>query len=36
MKKADRQTRIEQIINQQVIATQEELLETLKKENIVP
>lgn len=34
MKKADRQARIEQIINQQVIATQEELLETLKQENI--
>lgn len=34
MKKVDRQTRIEQIINQQVITTQEELLATLRDDGI--
>ncbi|QFP79912.1 arginine repressor [Latilactobacillus graminis] len=34
MKKGDRQARIEQIINQQVIATQEDLLAALKREAI--
>ena len=34
MKKGDRQARIEQIINQQVVSTQEDLLATLKQDGI--
>jgi len=34
VKKGDRQARIEQIINQQVISTQEDLLATLKQDGI--